>query len=103
MDQAASLSLTVADITNAAVADPATQAVVDAGDQATKNGGFFGPIAGLFEGILKVQLPVLITFPDALALSQCKFHSRRCQMKTNWFDDAKPDTSNRAFRLSLSE
>ena len=55
VDQAASLSLTVADITNAAATDPATQAVVEAGDKATKNGGFFGPIAGLFEGILKVQ------------------------------------------------
>lgn len=103
MDQAASLSLTVADITNAAAADPATQAVVDAGDQATKNGGFFGPIAGLFEGILKVQLPASIAFPDVLALNQCDLHVQRCQMKNNWFEDAKPDTLDGALRLSLSE
>lgn len=33
------------------------QAVVDAGDTAAKNGGFFGPIATLFESVLKVSYP----------------------------------------------
>ncbi len=56
MDQVASLSLMLADTAAAVSADPATQGVVAAADEAAagKNGGFFGPIAALFETTLKV-------------------------------------------------
>lgn len=53
--QAASLSMTLGDITSAVSTDPATQAIVDVGDEASKNSGFFGTIAGVFEMVLKAS------------------------------------------------
>lgn len=53
VSQVASLSMTVGDITSAVSTDPATQAIVEAGDEASKNSGFFGSIAGIFEVVLK--------------------------------------------------
>ncbi len=59
MDRVASLSLTLADAAAAVSADPATQGVADAANEVAqgKSGGFFGPIAGVFEATLKVRRP----------------------------------------------
>lgn len=59
MDRVASLSLTLADAAAAVSADPATQGVADAANEVAqgKSGGFFGPIAGVFEATLKVWRP----------------------------------------------
>ncbi len=55
LQQAASLSLTLADAATAVGSDPASQAAVDAVQEVgNKNGGFFGPIATVFEATLKV-------------------------------------------------
>lgn len=47
--------MTVGDITSAVSTDPATQAIVEVGDEASKNSGFFGTIAGVFEMVLKAS------------------------------------------------
>ena len=73
MEQVASLSLTLADASAAVSADPATQAITGAAEEVvsgSKSGGFFGPIAALFETILKVQYLRFLVHA-VLARSRC--------------------------------
>lgn len=57
IDRAAHLSITLADTAAVAGSDPASQGLADAAQDVvtgSKSGGFFGPIAALFENVLKV-------------------------------------------------
>lgn len=53
-DHAVSLSLTLADAGAAVGSDPAAQSAAEVVEQGSKTGGFFGPIAALFENTLKL-------------------------------------------------
>lgn len=53
-DHAVSLSLTLADAAATIGSDPASQSAVEAVQEGSKSGGFFGPIAAVFENTLKL-------------------------------------------------
>jgi hypothetical protein len=65
-DHAVSLSLTLADAAATVGSDPAAQSAVEAVQEGSKSGGFFGPIALLFENTLKVT---------ALACTEARSHT----------------------------
>lgn len=71
-DHAVSLSLTLADTAAAVGSDPVTQNAAEVVQEGSKSGGFFGPIAALFENTLKVRAcGMLRAYVQACALLAC--------------------------------